>query len=83
MKLIKNFEKPILKKTKTTEEAKEQSLQADILTQEPTIEEKQLLDVEKLEPDYIPFHPVLQSVDKSGWQVSDIWKDIRLDDFCN
>ncbi len=83
MKLIKNFEKPILKKTKTTEEPKERSLQADIITHQPTIEEKQLLDVEKLKPGYIPFNPGVQSVDKSGWQVSDIWRDIRLDDFCN
>jgi hypothetical protein len=38
---------------------------------------------EPTEPDYIPFldNPPVQSVGNSGWQVSDIWKDIRLDGF--
>ncbi len=35
-------------------------------------------------PDYIPFldNPPVQSVGNSGWQISDIWRDIRVDDFC-
>lgn len=26
-------------------------------------------------------NPIVLSVGKTGWQVSDIWKDIRLDNF--
>ncbi|MBD2438827.1 hypothetical protein [Nostoc sp. FACHB-110] len=34
---------------------------------------------------YVPAqsYPVLQSVGNTGWQVSDIWRDLRVDDFCN
>ncbi|MFN6562451.1 MAG: hypothetical protein RMY28_022030 [Nostoc sp. ChiSLP01] len=28
-------------------------------------------------------HPVLQSVGNTGWQVSDIWRDLRVDSFYN
>ncbi|WP_442935935.1 hypothetical protein [Nostoc sp.] len=36
-------------------------------------------------PNYIPFldNPPVQSVGNSGWQVSDVWRDIRVDDFCS
>lgn len=78
MKLIKNFEKPILKKTEITEELKEQHFQLDsINTEHSTAEEQQKLN------NLIPLRdrPIDQSVGNSGWQVSDIWKDIRLDGF--
>lgn len=28
-------------------------------------------------------YPVLQSVGNTGWQVSDIWRDLRVDSFSN
>ncbi|MFN6498659.1 MAG: hypothetical protein RMX65_016875 [Nostoc sp. DedQUE01] len=28
-------------------------------------------------------YPVLQSVGNTGWQVSDIWRDLRVDGFSN
>ncbi|MBU7587510.1 MAG: hypothetical protein KAF91_32590 [Nostoc sp. TH1S01] len=28
-------------------------------------------------------YPVLQSVGNTGWQVSDIWRDLRVDSFCD
>ncbi|MBD2616066.1 hypothetical protein H6G94_33310 [Nostoc punctiforme FACHB-252] len=28
-------------------------------------------------------YPVLQSVGNTGWQVSDIWRDLRVDGFCD
>ncbi|WGV27935.1 hypothetical protein [Halotia branconii] len=68
MRLIKKFEKPIPKQTKTIEKLKQQNLQVDIIEmQESNIP---LID-----------HPVVESVGNSGWEVSDIWKDIRLDSF--
>ncbi|WP_041234253.1 hypothetical protein [Cylindrospermum stagnale] len=84
MKLIKKSER-LLQEAKTTiEEAKEQNFQPDIINvEEPAVEEQPELDVENKEPNYIPVrdNPVTLSVGKTGWQVSDIWKDIRLDNF--
>ena len=84
MKLIKKSEKLLLDKIKIMEEAEEQNLPADkVNAQEPTVEEHQEIDVEYTEPNYIPLwdHPLVQSVGNTGWQVSEIWKDIRLDNF--
>ncbi|BAZ50445.1 hypothetical protein NIES4103_30610 [Nostoc sp. NIES-4103] len=84
MKLIKNFEKPILKKTEITDEPKDQHFQQDgINTQQSTVEEQQELQVVNRKHNYTPLRdrPIVQSVGNSGWQVSDIWKDIRLDGF--
>ncbi|MFW9264730.1 hypothetical protein [Nostoc sp. CALU 546] len=35
--------------------------------------------------DYVPFldNPPVQSVGNSGWQVSDVWRDLRVDSFSN
>lgn len=83
MKLIKKSER-LLQEAKTIEEVIEQNFQTDIINIEgQTVEEKPELDVENKEPNYIPVrdNPVTLSVGKTGWQVSDIWKDIRLDNF--
>ncbi|MEJ1933314.1 hypothetical protein WDZ92_24210 [Nostoc sp. NIES-2111] len=40
-------------------------------------------------PEYYPHHlpvydsPLVESVANSGWQVSDIWRDLRVDAFCD
>jgi hypothetical protein len=84
MKLIKKSDKLLLQKTKTTEEPTEPNLQADTINiAEPTVEENLELDEENQEPNYNPWrdNPVVLSVGNTGWQVSDIWKDIRLDNF--
>lgn len=84
MKLIKNFEKPILKKTEITEELKEQHFQLDgINTEHSKVEEQQKLNLDNQRHNFIPLRDrsIDQSVGNSGWQVSDIWKDIRLDGF--
>lgn len=83
MKLIKKSER-LLQEAKTIEEVIEPNFQPDIINIEgQTVEEKPELDVENKEPNYIPVrdNPVTLSVGKTGWQVSDIWKDIRLDSF--
>ncbi|MBC1240998.1 hypothetical protein H6G94_32550 [Nostoc punctiforme FACHB-252] len=28
-------------------------------------------------------YPILQSVGNSGWQASDIWRELRVDGFCD
>ena len=49
------------------------------------VEEKPVITIEPRVPDYIPLldNPPVQSVGNSGWQISDIWRDIRVDGFCN
>ncbi|QIR36289.1 hypothetical protein HCG51_05620 [Tolypothrix sp. PCC 7910] len=87
MKLIKKSEKLLLQKMKDMEAIEDINLQEDPLepleSPESIEAEKALLDLEYQELDYIPFrnHPLVQSVGNTGWQVSEIWKEIRLDNF--
>ncbi|BCL39380.1 hypothetical protein [Nostoc sp. MS1] len=86
IRLIKKSEKLVLKKIKMMEETEDQNLPLEPLdTLEPIIEEPKELYIDIREPNYIPVldNPVIHSVGNSGWQVSDIWRDIRVDDFCN
>jgi hypothetical protein len=86
IRLIKKSEKLVLKKIKMMEETEEQNQPLEPLdTPEPIIEEQKELYIDIREPNYIPVrdNPVIQSAGNSGWQVSDIWRDIRVDNFCN
>ncbi len=83
MKLIKKSEK-LGQETQITEEIKEPNLQGDFSNIEKTTGEEQLKqEIKYQEPNYIPIrdNPIVLSVGNTGWQVSDIWKDIRLDNF--
>ncbi|MBE9007996.1 hypothetical protein IQ259_23785 [Fortiea sp. LEGE XX443] len=84
IRLIKKSEKLILKKIKQIEE--ENLSVDDFESQEPIVEEKQIFNiVENSEANYIPArdNPVVLSVANSGWQVSEILRDIRVDNFCD
>jgi hypothetical protein len=83
MKLIKKSHQPIIKKPTPPEQP-----QQDSVDDAQTIaEDLQPVATEDQAPEYIPGYlpflenPPVQSVGNSGWQVSDIWKDIRLDSF--
>ncbi|WP_341531957.1 hypothetical protein WKK05_40415 (plasmid) [Nostoc sp. UHCC 0302] len=82
--LIKKTEKPIRKKidpTPSPAEATEIPEIQDI--PEPVIEPTPSAYIEASESDYIPeYYRPLRSVGNSGWQPSDVWRDIRVDDFC-
>lgn len=87
-KIIKKSDKLTLRQMKLIEEAEDQLLQAN--TDNSTapvveVEEQPVTISEPRVPDYIPLldNPPVQSVGNSGWQVSDVWRDIRVDDFCN
>jgi hypothetical protein len=85
IQLIKVIEKPILKEVEKTEELEQQNFSRDPLDiAEETLETKEALHLGYQEPSYIPVrdYPVVQSVGNSGWQASDIWRDIRIDNFC-
>ncbi|MFQ4144424.1 hypothetical protein [Chlorogloeopsis sp. ULAP02] len=82
VQLIKVIEKPILKKE---EEPEQQNFSSDTInTQQPTVDAKQVLNDKYNEPNYtsVRYYPLVQSVGNSGWQVSEIWRDIRIDSFC-
>ncbi|MBD2495894.1 hypothetical protein [Nostoc sp. FACHB-280] len=82
IRLIKKSEKLILKKIKQIEE--ENLSIDDYESQEATVEEKPVVNiVETREPNYIPArdNPVVLSIANSGWQVSEILRDIRVDNF--
>ncbi len=87
-KIIKKSDKLTLKQMKLIEEAEDQLLEANTVNPSAPIvevEEKPVAISEPRVPDYIPHldNPPVQSVGNSGWQVSDVWRDIRVDDFCN
>ncbi|MDJ0675776.1 MAG: hypothetical protein QNJ36_10410 [Calothrix sp. MO_167.B42] len=85
MKLIKKSEQALLNKIKELEELESQNIQDDTEDiPEAVIETKPVMDVEAVTPNYIPVrdNPIVQSVGNSGWQISDIWRDIRVDNFC-
>ncbi|MBD2564898.1 MULTISPECIES: hypothetical protein [Nostoc] len=86
-KIIKKSDKLTLKQMKLIEEAEDQLLQANtdnFTAPVVEVEEKPVITSEPRVPDYIPLldNPPVQSVGNSGWQVSDVWRDIRVDDFC-
>ena len=85
-KIIKKSDKLTLRQMKLIEEAEDQLLEANTVKYTaPVVEEKPVAISEPRVPDYIPFldNPPVQFVGNSGWQISDIWRDIRVDDFCN
>ncbi|QFS49547.1 hypothetical protein [Nostoc sphaeroides] len=87
-KIIKKSDKLTLRQMKLIEEAEDQLLQTDTVNSTAPVvevEKKPVAIPEPRVPDYIPFldNPPVQSVGNSGWQVSDVWRDIRVDDFCS
>lgn len=89
MQLIKKSDKPVLRRTDIIDLLKEQDIFADsadtIDIEELPIEQEEAIYIEDEEDNYIPVrdNPLVQSVGKSGWQISDIWRDIRVDSFYN
>ena len=84
IQLIKRIEKPVLPKLETQEDLPQPTLRVDTVEiQEPIFESNPVLDINYQEPNYIPVrdNPIVQSVGNSGWQVSEIWRDLRIDNF--
>jgi hypothetical protein len=83
MKLIKKSEK-LVQETQITEETKEPNIQGDVSNiEKPAGKEQLKKDIKYQETDYvlIRYNPIVLSVSNTGWEVSEIWKDIRLDNF--
>ncbi|BDI20510.1 hypothetical protein ANSO36C_63120 (plasmid) [Nostoc cf. commune SO-36] len=86
-KIIKKSDKLTLRQMKLIEEAEDQLLlEANTVNSSaPVVEEEPVAISEPRVPDYIPFldNPPVQSVGNSGWQISDVWRDLRVDSFSN
>jgi hypothetical protein len=82
MTLIKKSEQQLLLKIKKIEN-EEQNIQPDTTDVPEVREEQKHLIRENTESNYIPArdNPIVQSIGNSGWQISDIWRDIRVDNF--
>ncbi|QIR37235.1 hypothetical protein HCG51_11260 [Tolypothrix sp. PCC 7910] len=90
MKPIKKPEVLIVKKSVASQPALEEVAPAlTVPADEPIIDQQPDLEVESQLKEYVHFYapvqdaPVLQSVGNTGWQVSDIWRDLRIDNFCD
>lgn len=85
--IVKKSSKLTLKEMMAAEKALDQNLQADTVNPSPQgIDEQPPAAIpEPIELNYIQVrdNAKVQSVGKSGWQISDIWRDIRVDDFCS
>ena len=90
MELIRKIEKPILKKAPVTNLSQQLELEVEsIKTPKTALEAKQKLEENsnKLEygSDYYYFprfdNSPAQAIESSGWQASDIWREIRVDSY--
>jgi hypothetical protein len=82
MALIKKSEQLLLLKIKKIED-EEENIRPDIKDiPEMNLGKKHVI-IENRESNYIPLqdNPIVQSISNSGWQISDIWRDIRVDNF--
>jgi hypothetical protein len=79
---IKKSEQLLLLKIKNIED-EEETIKPENDTFSEAIPEPKQLILENQLSSYIPArdNPIVQSIGNSGWQVSDIWRDIRVDNF--
>lgn len=82
MTLIKKSEQQTLLKIKKIED-EEQNTQPDANDIPVVSLEQKPIAIQNQESNYIPVrdNPIVQSVGNSGWQISDIWRDVRVDNF--
>ncbi|MFN6568178.1 hypothetical protein [Dendronalium sp. ChiSLP03b] len=90
MKPIKKSELLILKKSVTSQPTQEELSQVDTASiNEPAIEQQPLIEPQSQATEYltryapVQDYPILQSASNSGWQPSDIWRELRVDEFCD
>lgn len=90
MKPIKKSELLILKKSVTSQPTQEELSQVDTaFTNEPAIEQQPNIGPQSQATEYLTTYtpasdyPIPQSAGNSGWQASDIWRELRVDAFCD
>lgn len=82
MTLIKKSDQQLLLKIKRMED-EEQDIQPDTKDVPVVNPEQKPIVTQNQGFNYISArdNPIVQSISNSGWQVSDIWRDIRVDYF--
>jgi hypothetical protein len=82
MTLIRKSDQQLLLKIKKMED-EEQSIQPDTKDVPVVNPELKPIVTQNQESNYISArdNPIVQSISNSGWQVSDIWRDVRVDYF--
>lgn len=87
--IIKKPDLLIIKKAIAPESSPQPASQVDAVDEDqPIIEQKPPVEPQSRATEYLtPYapvqdYPILQSVSNSGWQPSDIWRDLRIDGFC-
>lgn len=82
MTLIRKSDQQLLLKIKRMED-EEQNIQPDTKDVPVVNPELKPIVTQNQESNYISArdNPIVQSISNSGWQVSDIWRDIRVDYF--
>ncbi|BAY14045.1 hypothetical protein [Calothrix sp. NIES-2098] len=90
MKPIKKPELLMVKKSVASQPAVEEVAPSETVSaDEPIIEQQPDVKAKSQSREYLHIYapvqdsPVLQSVGNTGWQVSDIWRDLRIDNFCD
>lgn len=90
MKPTKKPELLTIKKPIASQLPQEQLTQVDTVeTSKPIIEQEPAVEAESQAKEYPRNHaqmqgyPLLQSTGNSGWQASDIWRELRVDGFCD
>ncbi|WP_199327238.1 hypothetical protein [Nostoc sp. FACHB-888] len=91
MELSSQIEKPILKKAVATKLSQQLEPKVEIIeAPKPAWEAEQQLEENnnklKYDSNYYSSpvfdSPQVKSIENSGWQVSDIWREIRVDSYC-
>ena len=83
-RIIKKTSNPVRKKIEVTPPPTE-SIEMPVSQNIPerVIEPNPPVYIEVSKSDYISEHyRPLRSVGNSGWQPSDVWRELRVDDFC-
>ncbi len=83
-RLIKKTAKPIRKKTDATPPLT-QAIEIPEIQDipEPVVDSESHAYIQASQSDYIPeYYRPLRSLGNSGWQPSDVWRELRVDDFC-
>ncbi|MCC5633505.1 hypothetical protein [Nostoc sphaeroides] len=83
-RLIKKSSNPVRKKTEVIPPSTESiEMPESQNIPERVIEPNPPVYIEVSKSDYISEHyRPLRSVGNSGWQPSDVWRELRVDDFC-
>ncbi|MBD2303499.1 hypothetical protein H6G80_32410 [Nostoc sp. FACHB-87] len=81
--IIKKPEFRALKKSVAPQPATEKLSPVELVVEDPIVEQPAQEVTHTVAEELSIYAPLFQSVGNSGWQVSEIWRDLRVDGFCD